>query len=107
MAATSEPTVSDIDLRDSSVRGTSAELSAVLAVPAGTGPWPAVVLVHEIFGITDVMRRQVIRIAQAGTSRSCRTCSVTAVHAGAWSARSARYRRAKAAPSPTSRLPVS
>jgi carboxymethylenebutenolidase len=60
------PIVSDIELRDSGVPGTSHDLRAVVAVPAGAGPWPAVVLVHEAFGLTDVMRRQVIRVAQAG-----------------------------------------
>ncbi|TDW30311.1 dienelactone hydrolase family protein [Cryobacterium psychrophilum] len=46
--------------------GGSAGLKAVLAVPAGPGPWPGVVLVHEAFGLTDVMRRQATRMAAAG-----------------------------------------
>jgi len=46
--------------------GGSARLTAVLAVPAGAGPWPGVVLVHEAFGVNDVMRRQVLRMAEAG-----------------------------------------
>lgn len=66
MAEPLAPIVSDIDLGDAGVAGTSPNLKAVLAVPGGTGPWPAVVLVHEAFGLTDVMRRQVIRVAQAG-----------------------------------------
>lgn len=66
MPAPLPPTVSDIELHDPDVTGTSQHLKAVIAVPAGSGPWPAVVLVHEIFGVTDVMRRQVIRVAQAG-----------------------------------------
>jgi carboxymethylenebutenolidase len=41
-------------------------LHGVLAVPAGEGPWPAVVVVHEAFGVTDVMRRQAERLAEAG-----------------------------------------
>ena len=35
------------------------ELRGVLAVPNGDGPWPAVVMVHEIFGIDDAMRSRV------------------------------------------------
>ncbi len=46
--------------------GGSAGLTAVLGIPAGPGPWPGVVLVHEAFGLTDVMRRQVARMAEAG-----------------------------------------
>ncbi|WP_435092487.1 dienelactone hydrolase family protein [Clavibacter michiganensis] len=41
-------------------------LHGVLAVPDGEGPWPAVVVVHEAFGVTDVMRRQAERLADAG-----------------------------------------
>ncbi|MEO6199737.1 MAG: dienelactone hydrolase family protein [Cryobacterium sp.] len=46
--------------------GGSARLRAVLAVPGGVGPWPGVVLVHEAFGVNDVMRRQASRLARAG-----------------------------------------
>lgn len=42
------------------------ELRGVLAVPEGLGPWPAVVMVHEVFGIDDAMRAQIIRLASAG-----------------------------------------
>lgn len=42
------------------------ELHGVLAVPEGSGPWPAVVMVHEVFGIDDAMRAQIIRLASAG-----------------------------------------
>lgn len=57
-------TVTDIQLPP--VTGGSDGLTGVLAVPDGAGPWPGVVLVHEAFGVTDVMRRQVIRMAEAG-----------------------------------------
>ena len=57
-------TLTDISLPD--VEGGSAGLTAVLGVPEGPGPWPGVVLVHEAFGVTDVMRRQVVRLAEAG-----------------------------------------
>jgi carboxymethylenebutenolidase len=46
--------------------GASAGLTGEFAVPEGTGPWPGVVLVHEAFGINDVMRRQAERFARAG-----------------------------------------
>ena len=42
------------------------ELKGALAVPEGTGPWPAVVMVHEVFGIDENMRAQMVRLAQAG-----------------------------------------
>ena len=42
------------------------ELNGVLAVPDGQGPWPSVVMVHEIFGIDQSMRAQITRLAQAG-----------------------------------------
>jgi len=39
-----------IDLLLPAVPGGSTALKAVLGIPAGPGPWPAVVLVHEAFG---------------------------------------------------------
>ena len=42
------------------------ELTGVMGVPEGNGPWPAVVMVHEVFGIDDAMRQQITRLAQAG-----------------------------------------
>ncbi len=41
-------------------------LDGYLAVPAGPGPWPGVVVLHEIFGLTDDTRRQADRLAAAG-----------------------------------------
>ncbi|TFC49550.1 dienelactone hydrolase family protein [Cryobacterium shii] len=55
-----------IDLQLPARPGGSAGLKALLGVPAGPGPWPGVVLVHEAFGLNDVMRRQVVRMAEAG-----------------------------------------
>ncbi len=46
--------------------GGSPGLRGVLGVPDGEGPWPGVVVVHEVFGVDEVMRRQVRRIASAG-----------------------------------------
>jgi carboxymethylenebutenolidase len=43
------------------------DLAAYLAVPpTGQGPWPAVVLIHDAFGMTDVARDHADRLAVAG-----------------------------------------
>ena len=42
------------------------DLPAHRAVPAGDGPWPGMVLVHEAFGLDDVMRRHADRLAEIG-----------------------------------------
>ena len=39
---------------------------AVLTRPVGAGRWPGVVMLHEVFGINDVLRRQAERLASAG-----------------------------------------
>lgn len=44
----------------------SQPLHAYLATPSGTGPWPGVVMIHEIFGLDDVMRRHADRLANLG-----------------------------------------
>jgi carboxymethylenebutenolidase len=44
-----------------------ADLAAhLVAPPAGPGPWPAVVVVHEAFGLTDDIREIAGRFAAAG-----------------------------------------
>lgn len=48
------------------VPGASRGLTGALGMPGGQGPWPGVVLVHEAFGVTDVMLRQVQRMADHG-----------------------------------------
>ena len=42
------------------------ELKGLLVVPAGDGPFPGVVMVHEVFGIDSNMRAQAERLASAG-----------------------------------------
>lgn len=42
------------------------ELKGKIAVPEGAGPWPAVVMVHEVFGIDQNMQAQMMRLASAG-----------------------------------------
>jgi carboxymethylenebutenolidase len=50
--------------------GTSAvgspHLRGYLAEPSGTGPFPAVLMIHEAFGLNDIARRQADRLAAAG-----------------------------------------
>lgn len=40
--------------------------TVVTVRPVGAGPWPGVVMVHELFGIDAVLRRQAERLASAG-----------------------------------------
>ncbi|TCO49773.1 dienelactone hydrolase family protein [Actinocrispum wychmicini] len=47
-------------------RGGSQPLRGYLVKPDGDGPWPGVVVVHEAWGVDDVMRRQAERLAGAG-----------------------------------------
>lgn len=43
------------------------ELDGHLAVPpVGGGPWPGVVVIHELFGLNDDIRQQADRLAAAG-----------------------------------------
>lgn len=51
---------------EAATEGGSAILKGILGVPAGTGPWPAVVVVHEAFGIENEMRAQVAHLASLG-----------------------------------------
>jgi carboxymethylenebutenolidase len=39
---------------------------ATLVQPDGDGPWPGVVMIHEVFGVDDVLLRQADRLAAAG-----------------------------------------
>ncbi len=47
----------------SSAHGT---LRAYLAQPTGDGPWPGVLVIHDVFGLTDDLRRQCDWLASAG-----------------------------------------
>ncbi|MEJ7741138.1 MAG: dienelactone hydrolase family protein [Nocardioidaceae bacterium] len=59
--------MTEIELTElSSDVGGSQPLHGYLATPTGDGPWPGVVVVHEAFGLDQVMRRQVDRLASAG-----------------------------------------
>jgi carboxymethylenebutenolidase len=41
-------------------------LRGTLAVPSGEGPWPGVIVVHDIFGLTSDLRSQCEWLASAG-----------------------------------------
>jgi carboxymethylenebutenolidase len=41
-------------------------LVGILAVPTDAGPWPAVVMVHEVFGVDDNMRAHAQQLADLG-----------------------------------------
>lgn len=41
-------------------------LNAYLATPEGKGPWPGVVAIHDVYGLTDAARRHGDWLAQAG-----------------------------------------
>jgi carboxymethylenebutenolidase len=45
---------------------TVGDLPAYRALPDGEGPWPGLVLVHEIFGLEDEMKRHADRLATMG-----------------------------------------
>ena len=43
------------------------DLPAFVATPpVGEGPWPGVVVIHEVFGLNDDIREHALRIAAAG-----------------------------------------
>ena len=59
--------MTDIDLSDLAAdRDGSRPLRGYLSSPAGVGPWPAVVMIHELFGLDDVMRGHADRLAGLG-----------------------------------------
>jgi carboxymethylenebutenolidase len=59
--------MTDIDLSDLAAdRDGSRRLRGYLARPAGAGPWPGVVMIHELFGLDDVMRGHADRLAGLG-----------------------------------------
>src|ERR1700738_315795 len=87
--------MTDIDLTHLAAdRDGSRPLHGYLASPAGTGPWPAVVMIHEIFGLDDVMRGHADRLAglgyltlavdlfSAGTTARCLVATMTAMIRG-------------------------
>ena len=87
--------MTDIDISDLAAdRDGSQPLHGYLASPPGTGPWPAVVMIHEIFGLDEVMRRHADRLAgfgyltlavdlfSAGSAARCLVATMTAMLRG-------------------------
>lgn len=59
--------MADLDLtKISALNGGSQPLHGYLAQPAGEGPWPALVMIHEAFGLDDMTRRHADRLARGG-----------------------------------------
>jgi carboxymethylenebutenolidase len=84
--------MTDIDLTNFAAdRDGSQPLRGYLASPAGIGPWPAVVMIHEIFGLDEVMRGHADRLAgfgyltlavdlfSAGSTARCLVATMTAM----------------------------
>jgi carboxymethylenebutenolidase len=87
--------MTDIDLSDLAAdRDGSQPLRGYLASPPGTGPWPGVVMIHEIFGLDEVMRGHADRLAgfgyltlavdlfSAGSTARCLVATMTAMMRG-------------------------
>lgn len=53
-------------MRDAGLPIPGGSLPGYLAVPATAGPWPAVVVLHEVFGLNDDIRRIADRFAGEG-----------------------------------------
>jgi carboxymethylenebutenolidase len=59
--------VTDVDLTArASATGGSSTLWGYLATPDGPGPWPGIVVIHEVFGLDDEMRGHADRLAAHG-----------------------------------------
>ena len=59
-------TTQQVDLTATAGPTGSRRLTGHLARPDGEGPWPAVVVLHEAFGVDDVMLRHTQRVADMG-----------------------------------------
>lgn len=55
-----------VQLSDVVIPTADGELRGVIGIPNGSGPWPGVVMVHEVFGVEENMRAQIERLASAG-----------------------------------------
>lgn len=53
-------------MADVSIAGQRGPLPGHLAAPAGDGPWPGLVVIHEAFGLNDDVRRIADRFAEHG-----------------------------------------
>ena len=51
---------------ETTLRTPAGEVGAYLALPAGDGPWPGVVVLHELLGVTADIRGTADRFAARG-----------------------------------------
>ncbi len=59
--------MTNVDLStESAAAGGSPALGGYLAAPPGAGPFPAVLMIHEAFGLNDLVRGHADRLARAG-----------------------------------------
>ncbi|MEO3859207.1 dienelactone hydrolase family protein [Acrocarpospora sp. B8E8] len=59
--------MTEIDLTQQAAQfGGSQPLRGYLATPPGEGPWPGLVMIHEIMGLEPMMLRHADRMAQSG-----------------------------------------
>jgi len=54
------------DMPEVLIRTPHHQLKSYLAMPKREGPWPAVILLHDIFGLTDVTRQHADWLAEEG-----------------------------------------